>query len=115
MAMTQESAKALLDFLLPQIQQESATTRKVLAAVPADTCGYRPSEKCMTGLELATHIAAAEAFFLNGVINGAFDWKQPDLKTPADVVAFYDETVPPLIAQVATLSGEKLAKVIHFA
>ena len=115
MAMTPESAKTFLDFLLPQIRHESGTTRKVLAAVPADTCSYKPSEKCMTGLELATHIAAAEAFFLSGVINGAFDWKQPDLKTPADVVSFYDETVPPLIAQVAALSGEQLSKIIHFA
>src|SRR3954467_8126590 len=103
MAMTQESAKALLDFLLPQIQQESATTRKVLEAVPADTCQYRPSEKCMTGLELATHIAAAEAFFLNGVIDGAFNWKQPDLKTPADVVAYYDENIPGLFEKIAAL------------
>jgi uncharacterized damage-inducible protein DinB len=113
--MTQESAKTLADFLVPQIEQESATTRKVLEAVPAETCNYKPSEKCMSGLELSTHIAAAEAFFLNGVINGAFEWKQPDLKTPADVLAFYDATVPPLIAQVAALPVEKLAQTIQFA
>ena len=113
--MTNESAQSLADFLLPQIQQESATTRKILAAVPADTCQYKPSEKCMSGLELATHIAAAEAFFLSGVIDGAFTWKQPDLKTPAEVVAFYDETVPGLLAKVAALPAEKLATPISFA
>jgi uncharacterized damage-inducible protein DinB len=113
--MTHESAKTLADFLVPQIEQESATTRKVLAAVPAETCNYKPSEKCMSGLELATHIAAAEVFFLSGVINGGFEWKQPDLKTPAEVLAFYDATVPPLIAQAAALSGEKLAQPIAFA
>jgi uncharacterized damage-inducible protein DinB len=113
--MTNESAKVLADFLLPQIQQEYATTRKVLEAVPADTCQYKPSEKCMSGLDLATHIAAAEAFFLNGVIDGAFTWKQPDLKTPAEVVAYYDETVPGLFAKVAELPAEKLAQPIQFA
>jgi len=113
--MTHETAKSLLDFILPQIEQESATTRKVLACIPAETCQYKPSEKCMSALELATHIAAAEAFFLSGVLNGAFEWKQPDLKTPAEVLAFYDATVPPLIAQVGALSGEKLAQPIAFA
>jgi uncharacterized damage-inducible protein DinB len=113
--MTEETAKGLCDYLLPQLQHESGTTRKVLAAVPAEHCNYKPSELCMTGLELATHIAAAEAFFLNGVINGAFEWKQPDLKTPADVLAFYDETVPPLLAKVGELPAAKLAQDITFA
>jgi uncharacterized damage-inducible protein DinB len=69
----------------------------------------------MSGLELATHIALAEAFFLRGVINGAFEWKQQEFKTPADVLAFYQETVPSLMAQVAELPGDKLAQEIKFA
>jgi uncharacterized damage-inducible protein DinB len=113
--MTNESAKALAEFILPQLQQESATTRKVLAAVPADTCAYKPSEKCMSGLELATHIAAAEAFFLQGVIDGAFNWQQPDLKAPADVLTWYEEKIPGLLAKAAQLPAEKLAQPIKFA
>jgi len=113
--MTPETAKGLLDFLLPQIEQEFATTRKVLAAVPADTCAYKPSEKCMTAIELANHIATSEAFFLQGVVNGAFDWKQTEFKTPAEVLAFCDQTIPPLFAQVAALPAEKLAQTISFA
>jgi uncharacterized damage-inducible protein DinB len=113
--MTPETAKTIADFLAPQLAQEHATTRKVLAAVPADNFTYKPSEKCMTAIDLATHIAAAEAFFLNGVINGGFEWKQPDLKTPAEVLKFYDEVVPPLLEQVNQLPPEKLAQVISFA
>jgi uncharacterized damage-inducible protein DinB len=113
--MTNEAAKTLADFLVPQLQQESATTRKVLAAVPAENYDYKPSEKCMSGLALATHIAAAEVFFLKGVLEGEFKWEQPDLKTPAEVVAFYDEKVPGLLAQAAAMSGEALAKKIKFA
>ena len=113
--MTNESAKALADFLLSQLQQESALTRKVLAAVPDENYAYKPSDKCMTGLQLATHIAAAEAFFLSGVINGGFNWQQPDLKTPADVVTWYDENIPGLQAKAAELSGEQLAQPIQFA
>jgi uncharacterized damage-inducible protein DinB len=113
--MTSESAKMIADYILGQLRYESATTRKVLAAVPAENTEYKPSEKCMPGLALATHIAAAEVFFLKGVIDGAFEWKQPDLKSSAEVVAFYDEHVPGLLDQVSALSGDQLAKKLKFA
>ena len=107
--MTEETAKTIADFMIDQIEQESATTRKLLAAIPAEHSSYKPSDKCMTALDLATHIAAAEVFFLSGVVNGAFEWKQPDFKTPAEVVAFFDETVPGLIGQVRAMPASKLA------
>ena len=113
--MTPETAKALLEFLLPQLQQESATTRKVLAAVPSQRCDYKPSELCMSGLDLAGHIAAAEVFFLSGVVNGAFEWKQPEFKTPAEVVAFYDANVPALVAKVGAMPADKLAQTVTFS
>jgi uncharacterized damage-inducible protein DinB len=106
--MTEDTAKTIADFVIDQIEQEAATTRKLLAAVPAEHSSYKPSDKCMCALDLASHIAACEVFFLNGVINSAFEWKQPDFKTPAEVVAFFDETVPGLIAQVRTLPADKL-------
>jgi uncharacterized damage-inducible protein DinB len=113
--MTPETAKCIADFLQPQLQQEHATTRNVLAAVPADQCSYKPSDRCMSAIDLASHIAVAEAFFLRGVLNGAFEWKPEELKTPAEVLAYYDNTVVPLIAQVGQLSGEKLAQAVTFA
>jgi uncharacterized damage-inducible protein DinB len=113
--MTSETAKDLMDFLLPQVQQESTTTRKVLAAVHAEGCEYKPSDLGMSGLKLAAHIALSEAFFLRGVLQGAFEWKAVDLNTPAEVVAYYDENVPALIAGIAKLPAEKLAQTITFA
>ena len=113
--MTNETAQGLAEYLLPQLKREYGTTRKVLAAVPADQCSYRPSEKCMTGLELASHIALAEAFFLRGIANGAFEWKQQEFGSPAEVLAFYDEVVPPLMEEVGKLPGERLAQHIKFA
>jgi uncharacterized damage-inducible protein DinB len=113
--MTNESAKSLGEYLLGQLRHETATTRKVLAAVPETGHDYKPSEKCMTGLALATHLASAEVFFLKGVIDGQFQGSQPDLKTPAEVVAFYDEHVPALLDQAAALTGEQLAKKVKFA
>jgi uncharacterized damage-inducible protein DinB len=112
--MTEDTAKTIADFVLPQIEQESVTTRKLLAAVPEEHCSYRPSDKCMSALELATHIAAAEVFFLRGVVNGAFEWKQPDFKTPAEALAYFDKTVPGLIAEIRALPPAKLAAPISF-
>jgi len=69
----------------------------------------------MSGLELASHIALADAFFLRGVINGAFEWKQQEFKTPAEVLAFYQETVPSLMTQIGAMPADKLAQDIKFA
>ncbi len=113
--MTNDTAKTIGDFLVAQLRHESKTTRNVLAAVPADTAGYKPSELCMSGLELASHIALADAFFLKGIANGAFEWKQIDFATPAEALAYYDEHIPGLLDQVAALPGEALAKEITFA
>ncbi len=112
--MTNEAAKGLSDVLLPEIRQESTITRKVLAAVPAENYDYKPSQKCMSGLELASHIALAEAFFLQGVIHGNFDWKQQEFANPAAVLAWYDQTIPGLIEELAALPAEKLAKPVAF-
>jgi len=112
--MTPDTAKEIYEFLAPQLQQESETTRKLLAAVPAES-GYKPSERCMDGLTLASHIALSEAFFLRGALNGKFDWKAIEFKTPAEALAYYDEHVPGLLADAGKLSGEQLAEPIEVA
>jgi uncharacterized damage-inducible protein DinB len=113
--MTSENAKGMCDFLLAQLREEFETTRRVLAAVPAENSAYKPSEKCMSGLALATHIALAETFFLRGVIDGKFDWVPQEFADPAAVLAYFDATVPALFDQLAALPGEKLAEPITFA
>lgn len=112
--MTNENAQGMLRFLLPQLRQEFETTRKVIGAVPSDTSGYKPNEKCMSGLQLASHIVLSEAFFLKGVINGEFDWKDQQFADPAAVLAYYDATVPSLFDQIEALPAEKLAQPITF-
>ena len=112
--MSSENAKGMGDFLLGQLREEFATTQRVLAAVPAENAAYKPSEKCMSGLALATHIAVADAFFLRGVINGNFEWQQQEFADPAAVLAWYDATLPALFDELAAMPGEKLAAPITF-
>ena len=70
--MQSDQATTVLQFLLPTLEQEVETTRKVLAAVPSDKGDYRPDERSMSALELCWHIAGAEAFFATAITTGTF-------------------------------------------
>jgi uncharacterized damage-inducible protein DinB len=48
---------SLVDLLLKELEMESQTTRKMLSRVPADKFTWKPHEKSMSMLSLATHIA----------------------------------------------------------
>jgi uncharacterized damage-inducible protein DinB len=47
----------LLDLILPEFDQEAATTRKVLERVTDDKLSFKPHDKSWTMAELATHLA----------------------------------------------------------
>ena len=116
--MTADQAKIIADYTLTDYEQERAPTKRVIGAVPSGQENYTPSGKCMTSLDLAWHVASSELFFLNGVCSGKFspgDPKRPDtIRNAEDVLAWYDENLPPALAQARGLSGEQLAQVIDF-
>src|SRR5947209_18815980 len=60
MTMTPEQGTFLQQLALQSLERESATTRKVLEAVPSDKADYRPDPVAMSAFELCWHIAAAE-------------------------------------------------------
>jgi uncharacterized damage-inducible protein DinB len=114
--MKAESAGAVLEFLIPASENEAALTRKVILAVPADKAHFRPDEKAMSALELCWHIAAADAFFLAAVTSGVFApfEKMPEnIKTPKDVVAWFDEQVAANVAKLKKMTGEQAAKIVE--
>ena len=116
--MTPEQAKTKAEALLPTLEREYGTTRRVLAALPDDKGDYRPHEKSMSAIELAQHIAFADMYFLSSLMKGEF--KRPDdsamktYDTPAKVVAMYEEQMPGLLEQLRSVPGEALAKEIKF-
>jgi uncharacterized damage-inducible protein DinB len=116
--MSPEQATAILEFLHPQLVMESAVTRKVMASVPADRSDYRPDPKSMTAMELVRHIAFAEIWFLESIIQGKFttpeDSGMSAFDTPDKVLAVYDERMPKLLDQLKSLSGEKLSEALAF-
>ncbi len=111
--MQAEQASVVLQFLMPALEQEAGLTRKVIAAVPADKASYRLDDRSRSALELCWHIAAAEAFFSTAVVTGAFPpfTKMPEnIKTPQDVVVWYDGHVAATHPKLKELTGEHCAK-----
>jgi len=116
--MQAEQARFLLNYLMRQVEDESGTTKKVLAAIPEDKKDYRPHPVAKTAMELAWHTASSDLWFLDGVAKGAFamdEGKMPaEIAGVADLVRFYESKMGPAIAQVRALSDEQLLKPIPF-
>jgi uncharacterized damage-inducible protein DinB len=101
---------------LDAAEQESASTKKVIRAVPDDKKTYKPDAKSMTAHELAWHITSSEVMFLDFVVNG----KMPDGPPPeapptiAAILDWYETHHQDRLNKVKGLSGEKLAANIPF-
>jgi uncharacterized damage-inducible protein DinB len=115
--MQPDQAKFLASILIQTFEREHETTRKVIAAVPVDKGDYRPHERSKSALELAWHIPSVEMFFLTGVC-GAFpppgDSRPDNIRTSADVLAWYDEQYPVMLQRVKALTAEQLAAPVDF-
>lgn len=113
-----QQAAFLLQISLPALQNEHAIARKVIAAVPVDRGDYRPDPVSKSALDLAWHIASAEAFFLDGIASGQFTpptGGRPDsIRNSADVAAWYDEKFQTNFDRVSKLTPEQLATIIDF-
>lgn len=116
--MTPEQAILLRDMMTADAEGEAATTRKVIAAMPAGKEDYAPDAKNMKAIDLAFHIVQSEIWFLEGIVAGEFPMENaplPDtMKTGADVVAWYDARFQPAMDKVKALSGEKAAVPVSF-
>jgi uncharacterized damage-inducible protein DinB len=110
-------AEFLLRFLLPQLKSEHAITRKILSAIPPGQGNYRPDPKSMSALGLAWHIALAEVWFLDAVIDrrfGEFAAKPEDVQTGPGIAHWCEENFQRRIPLLEALSGEHLATPVDF-
>lgn len=112
-----EEGRFLLGYLLPQVEAESAVTRKILAAMPAGKSEYRPNANCRTALELAWHIAEVELEFLDAVIHQKFEDTLPrpaDVKSCAGVAEWYARNFAERMPRLQALTGEELTTPVDF-
>jgi len=118
MHLSHDEAKLIAGYTLADYEREMATTRAVIAAIPLGKEDYSPDARSMNAIDLAWHIASAECWFLTSVIQGEFkageSTRPENIKTAADVIAWYDSSLPGVIEQAKSLNGEAKAKILDF-
>lgn len=118
MSLTNDEARLLAGYLLGQLEQEMATTRRVIEAVPAGREDYAPDARSMPALKLAWHIASTEKWFLDSVLQGKFESAESGLlasiKTAADVAAWYAANLPGSISALRQAPAETFSRTLDF-
>jgi uncharacterized damage-inducible protein DinB len=74
-----------------------------------------------TAWDLATHLATADVWFLDSIINGAFVWNPDAAKqvenqfgSISDVVAFYEKTFPEKLKALRAVPAAEMSQELDF-
>lgn len=102
--------------LLPELEQELASTRKALERLPADKFGWKPHDKSMTMGALATHIANMYGWGTMTLNTESFDvapaggepYKEEPAATTEELLAKLDKNASEFKAALATATDEQL-------
>ena len=106
------------DALLPEFDQEMASTRKVLERCPEDKFGWKPHQKSFSMGSLATHIVNMTGWTVDTIDKDSFDvqppgappYKEEPVKTQKDLLERFDKNVTSARAAIAGASDEHLMK-----
>ncbi|MGC9951945.1 MAG: DinB family protein [Bryobacteraceae bacterium] len=106
------------DALLPEFDQEMASTRKTLERCPEDKYGWKPHPKSFSMAALGTHIANMTGWAVDVVEKDSFDISPvgapPYTEEPAasrpELLAKFDQNVAAARAALAGASDERLAQ-----
>jgi len=105
--------------LLPEFDEEFATTRKFLSLVPDDRWTWKPHEKSMELGRLAWHVADFPEWCIMTLTKEKFSMDEVESektmvgwkgKTQADLLARFDAELPKARAALAASSDADLAK-----
>ena len=118
-SLTTDQASFMLHTLgLPALRAEHPMTAAVIGAIPADGAAYRPHADSRSAFELAWHIVSAEIKYLDAVAAGVFphDLKTvpDDVRTPADILAWYTVRHAPAMRRLENVTGDDLLRVVDF-
>jgi uncharacterized damage-inducible protein DinB len=98
-----------LEPMLKELEQESATTRRVLERIPENKLGWKPHAKSMSLGQLALHIAAVPGAIANLAKNDVFDLSQANFNQPAaankaEIFTAFDSSVKSAVEYLAGVS-----------
>ncbi len=119
--MNPEHAKAAADMMISLWEGETRSTCQVLSAVGRGNRDYKPDAKSRSAWQIATHLATADVWFIDSIVNGKFDFDaeaakkaEGQFKSAADIEEFYNKTFPERLKSLRGLSGEKLLEPLSF-
>ena len=87
----------LMNTFLKELEQETKTTRKMLACVPEDKYDWKPHEKSMTLLRLPTHIAELPGWISMAIHTNELDFSNNTyapkiVKNNAELMAYLEKS-----------------------
>ena len=102
--------------MLPELEMELATTRKCLERLPTDKFGWKPHEKSMTMVGLATHIANMLGWGADTCKSDSFDvapvgeapYKEDPAASTEDLLAKFDKNAAAFKTALATVTDEQM-------
>ena len=115
--MTPEQAKLLLKVFADTMKSESELTQKVIRAIPEDKKSYKPDPKSMSAHELAWHLATAECWFLDIVLDGKITMTETPPPAPPTIPAileWYQINYKERVLKLEQVPADKLTTVIPF-
>src|SRR4051812_44069086 len=119
--MNADQARFLAEHYARVIENEIPTTTKVLKAVGQGNGDYKPDPKSRSAIQLARHIATADAWFVQSTLDGKFEFDQDastkaeaQLKTADEAASFYEKSMRDKVAKLRTTPAEKLAQEVDF-
>jgi uncharacterized damage-inducible protein DinB len=99
--------------LIGELEMEAATTRKCLERIPAEKFDYKPHEKSMSMVRLATHVAEMTGWVIETVNKSELDFATIDYKpfepqTTEELVGYLDKIVTDAVEALKNTSDEAM-------
>src|SRR5260221_12273705 len=101
----------MIDPILMELEQEAATTRKLLERVPPAQLGWRPHAKSRTLGELASHISVAQGRVAHAIQAPTYDFANREGAVPESVdgiLANFDGSTAGAKSLLGNMSDEDL-------
>src|SRR5688572_22208486 len=103
---------SMKDAILAELQQEAATTRRVLERVPNDKLGWKPHPKSMSLGQLALHVAMIPGAIATILSKDEFDapprFEQPAASSAAELLPALEKSIADATAIVKDMDDRRM-------
>ncbi len=103
----------IISLFLKEMENEAATTRKMLSIIPADAFDWRPHPKSMTIRHLAGHIAELPSWASLAINSNELDfavnkYEEPQVNTVAEVLEIFEQSLAAGKAALESVTEDEL-------